>query len=182
MKIINSGGAEGADKAFGDIGTENGYKVIHHSFVYHKINGQGERLQHSLEELNQANEMLLKANESLKRRYPPMSQFVKRLLQRNRFQVINSDAIIAIAPLEQGSKTVKGGTGWAVQMAIDENKIVHVFDDGQTNQWHVHDGNQFYPSESKPDMKYYDSIAGIGTRNISDAGMDAIKNLLAKAG
>lgn len=41
-------------------------------------------------------------------------------------QVKNSDAVFAIGHLVRG--IVDGGTGWAVQMAIDDGKPVYVYD------------------------------------------------------
>lgn len=49
----------------------------------------------------------------------------------------NSDAIYAIAEGFNGN-TVKGGTGWAVQMAIDSDKDVFVFDQSRS-RWFTYD-------------------------------------------
>lgn len=99
--IIHSGGAIGADKAFGDIGTISGYEVIHHGFKGYQIHGEGIRKQHTHEELIKADNALFKANQTLKRSYPPKTEFDHMLLRRDYYQVIYSDFIIAIAPFEK---------------------------------------------------------------------------------
>lgn len=176
--IIHSGGADGADKLFGDIGTDLGFKVYHHSFKDHKILGKGIRVEHTDEELYKANKYLYEANKILGRRFPASSNFVNNLLRRNYYQVKDSDSIIAIASLENETK-VKGGTGWAVAMAVFMDKDVFVFDDGQTNLWYQYmfSLDQFISIDHKPYIKNQ-IIAGIGTRDISEAGKNAIIEVL----
>jgi hypothetical protein len=69
------------------------------------------------------------ADQTLKRLANMSEDRMKRiipLLARNWAQVKYSDGIFAIGTIKYGK--VDGGTGWAVQMAIDEQKSVHVFD------------------------------------------------------
>jgi hypothetical protein len=178
MLTIHSGGAEGADMYFGNIGAELGYEVIHHSFDGHRVNGEGFRHIHNPFQLFLADVHLCKTNESLHRAYPPKSAFVKRLLQRNYYQVKNSEYVIAIGKLEKSMKAVRGGTGWAVQMGIDRKRLVCVFDDGQTDEWHLYD----YDKEIFVEMAFIpaieESFAGVGTRDITAAGIEAIRNVL----
>jgi hypothetical protein len=84
------------------------------------------------------------------------------LFARNWLQVKNSDAVFAIGQLSYG--TVNGGTGWAVQMAIDHRKPVHVFNLSDEH-WYVYDPQQrLFVQEETP--KLTKNFAGIGTRSI----------------
>ena len=71
---------------FGNIGTELGYKVVHHSFAGHAVRGKGERREHNVFQLLLADAHLLRANQVLRRSFPPRSAFVKHLLQRNLYK------------------------------------------------------------------------------------------------
>lgn len=175
---IHSGGAQGADSYFGNIGIELGYKVIHHSFMNHRVNCKGTVLVHNLFQLFLADAYLQKANKSLHRAFPPRSVFVKRLLQRNYYQVKDSSCIVAVSKLDKNMKLVCGGTGWACQLGVDMGKPVYVFDDGQTNEWYIYDYDQqiFAKLSSIPIIS--DSLAGIGTREITPAGIQAIRGVL----
>lgn len=178
MVIVHSGGATGSDSAFANISMELGFKVKNHSFYGHKINCRGEQVIHTKEELEEADYYLLQSNKILKRNYPTTSLFINNLLRRNYHQVINSNFIIAVTQLETES-TVKGGTGWAVEIAKQFFKTIFVFDDGKTNHWYRYNYETGYFSKIKNLKINKNSIfAGIGTRSLTDVGYDEIKKLL----
>lgn len=84
------------------------------------------------------------------------------LWARNWVQVKNSTEIFAIGTIKRG--TVDGGTGWAVQMAIDTGKAVHVFD-LDTERWYRYNpDSKSFEYESAPRLSK--DFAGIGTRSI----------------
>ena len=94
------------------------------------------------------------------------------LFARNWLQVKNSDAVFAIGQLSYG--TVNGGTGWAVQMAIDHHKPVHVFNLSDEH-WYVYDPQQrLFVQEETP--KLTKNFAGIGTRSIDPDIEEKTKN------
>ena len=96
------------------------------------------------------------------------------LLARNWMQVKNADSIFAIGHLKKG--IVDGGTGWAVQMAIDAGKPVYVFDQ-ERGEWFKNIGGQW----SRSDVPTLTSnFAGIGTRQLNDAGRKAIEAVYEK--
>lgn len=178
MTTIHSGGASGADALFGTVGTELGYDVVHHSFAGHAVQGKGIRKEHNAFQLLLADVHLSKANKTLCRAFPPRSAFVKHLLQRNLYQVKDSKYVVAVAQLEKSMRTVKGGTGWAVQMGVDMKKDVYVFDDGKSNRWYRFDRimQLFVPIDSMPDLS--GDFAGIGTREITSTGARSIRDVL----
>jgi hypothetical protein len=106
---------------------------------------------------------LLEANKKLNRRFPTNNEYVNNLLRRNWFQVRNSDAVYAIGEIEPKNGTVKGGTGWAVQMGIDNNKDVYVFDQSRL-KWYRNRNNKWSETTTP---KLTPNFAGIGTREIT---------------
>ena len=167
--INHSGGAVGSDSYWGQIGEKYGVTSRH----YH---AEGARTPKgntpvSKAELQEANEHLRKANETLKRSFPTSNEYVNNLLRRNWQQVKNSDEVFAVSTIK--NNLVEGGTGWAVQMAIDLGKPVHVFDQN-TNKWYEYD-NGTWIETGTPTLT--ENFAGIGTRNISEAGKKAIEEV-----
>ena len=95
---------------------------------------------------------------------------------RNWFQVRDSDAIYAIGKISYNK--VEGGTGYAVQMAINNDKPIHVFDQ-KDNTWKIYDkkSGKFVKEDTPTLTKNY---AGIGTREITPEGIQAIKDVYTK--
>ena len=110
--------------------------------------------------------------------YVENNPYVRNLLCRNWFQVKNADAIFAIGKFDGIKRTkVSGGTGWAVQMAIDNDKPVYFFDQ-PTNSWYIYikEHKKFIQMYETP--KLTENFAGIGTRGITTDGEIAIKHVL----
>lgn len=167
--VNHSGGAIGSDSYWGETGEKYGVVSKH----YH---AEGARTPKgntpvSRAELQDADEHLKRANETLGRRFPTSNEYVNNLLRRNWQQVKNSDEVFAISTIK--NNLVEGGTGWAVQMAIDTGKPVHVFDQN-TNSWYTYENGSWVKTET-PVLT--PNFAGIGTRQISEAGKKAIEEV-----
>lgn len=171
MNYINhSGGAIGADSTFDSIGKSKGFNV--HRHYYHGKKTPMGNLEITDRELREGWLHVLQANKTLKRK----PHAYQDLLSRNWFQVKNADAIFAIGELKTTSE-VNGGTGWAVQMAIDSHKTVYVFDQTIVYYcWFVYDyeTKKFECCEAPVLTENY---AGIGTRSINEKGIKAITKL-----
>lgn len=173
--VCLSGGAEGSDTFWGNESKKIGHSVIHFSFVGH--NNSKDTIIISQSDLELADPYLLKANETLKRRFPPQNQFVANLLRRNWYQVKDSDAVYAIGFLNHGY--VKGGTAWAIQMFIDQYNDIgtipcYIFHQTM-NQWYQRiDGEWISTNPPKPSGVW----TGIGSRDLQDNGKRAIRNIL----
>ena len=72
---------------------------------------------------------------------------------------------------------VSGGTGWAVQMAIDNKKPTFVFDQ-PSKKWNKfnYDTQEFEAIDYIP--KLTENFAGVGTREIDENGVNAIQTIL----
>ena len=165
----HSGGAVGSDSYWGEIGEKYGITSKHYYAQGSKTPKGNTSV--SKEDLLEADIHLLKANETLKRKFPASNEYVNNLLRRNWQQVKNADAVFAISTIKDN--IVEGGTGWAVQMAIDNNKPVYVFDQN-TNKWYKYNAGTWVEVETPILTK---NFAGIGTRNLSESGKKAIEDV-----
>lgn len=168
----HSGGAKGSDTYWGEAGKKYGVESNHYHAIGAKTPSGNTPI--SEEMLKEADPHLKKANETLKRTYPTSNEYVNNLLRRNWWQVKNSDAVFAVGHLVRG--IVEGGTGWAVQMAIDNGKPVYVFDQVR-NKWYKNINNKWNESEVPILTK---NFAGIGTRELNDTGRKAIEAVYEK--
>jgi hypothetical protein len=111
------------------------------------------------------------------------------LVRRDYLQAKAADAVYAIGTLidpgqkdakgyinKTNKKIVSGGTGYAVQMAINLDKTVFVFNQAD-NTWWMYDNTRgdFGVYGTTPTLTK--KFAGIGTREINDAGKQAIRDV-----
>lgn len=185
----HSGGAVGSDKIFESIGSEFGVKTRAYSYKT-KYHNSPNKVEVSEEDYLEGVERIKIANKTLQRY--GISKFMN-LLARNWAQVKYSKQVFAIGNIiEPGKKCskgfqnkskyqiVSGGTGYATQMAIDNLRDVYVFE--QTKErWFKWCYNSLMFKELNYIPKIYvQDFAGIGTREIKESGILAIKNLFLK--
>lgn len=170
---MHSGGAYGADTDWTNTGilygmSDNIKDVDHFAHYYYgKPTPNGNTLI-SKADYDEGVQHVEVANDVLRREG---ANKYYNLLGRNWVQVKNSDAVFAVGNLRLGQ--VDGGTGWAVQMAIDAGKPVHIFD-LNTEKWYCYDTDQkAFIVEDTP--KLTKNFAGIGTRSI-DPNIDEKTN------
>jgi hypothetical protein len=172
---LHSGGALGADITWEIIGRRFGLTEFNHYFIegYKTTKGNASiKMSDKLEKVIDTD--LIRANKTLKRSYPTRNAYVNNLLRRNWFQVNKSDSVFAISRIE--NDLVSGGTGWAVQMAIDKGVNVFVF--CQLNKkWHTYSSGSWIITET-PTLT--ENFAGIGTREIDESGKQAIEEVYKK--
>jgi len=175
--VNHSGGAQGSDMEWENQGLKYGVKTIAYSFEGHSQYSKGRHIL-SEKELAEGAEHAEKASHTLMRPWKHIEHnYVKNLLSRNWFQVKNADTIFAVGQFVKNSMSlVDGGTGWAVQMAIDSRKSVYLFDQ-VANSWFFYDyeKGQFQIIDFVPILT--ENFAGIGTRKIDANGKKAISNV-----
>lgn len=183
--VNHSGGARGSDLFWEVTAKKYGIKTVVYSFRGHASSNPN-RYELSQQELSSAKPHLLRANMTLKRKYPTGKKFIDNLLSRNWFQVQNSDAVFAIGKISKNHQTVDGGTGWAVQMGIDNHKQTYVFDCIQKNKGGLTEGScRWYSFCEKRKMFVLFNgtpiltkrFTGIGSRQLSSKGKGAIENV-----
>lgn len=176
QNICLSGGAVGADVAWGLIAKDQGHEVIHYSFAGHRGGTNDYLHELTLDELAAANPQLKIACKAMNK-HLAKKEWILKLLQRNYYQVVDSERVYAISeidPTSLGRTGVKGGTAYAVEMAIDLGvKEIHVFDQlkGQWFTWSC--GHWLLGTPDKPHGRW----TGIGSRKLTDQGLQAIIDL-----
>lgn len=181
--INHSGGAIGSDTYWGEIGNKYGVKSNHYYSGSKTPNGNVEIS--TEDRIEGQHKVTLAAREM--GRIEPTHQVRNELLIRDWAQVKYSDAIFAItemlpightmnygkiSKIRQGS----GGTGYAIQMAINEHKPVYVFDQTR-NQWYKNINGEWSISDI-PVLTV--NFAGIGTRKLNNSGKEAIEQVYNK--
>lgn len=175
----HSGGAIGSDYFWGEASRIAGFEVKHY---YCQDRTPYGNVEISSADYWEGVAHVHRANKTLKRN----PDKYMNLLARNWSQVKYSDTIFAIGKIISNGKTqlVDGGTGWAVQMAIDEGKPVYVFDQDK-NAWFAWEGKdaeiQSVMFEQLADIPCLTpNFAGIGTRDLKENGKQAIRDIILK--
>lgn len=173
--ICHSGGAIGADTYFEMLGEE--YGVLTKAYSYKTASHKSlNKIEISELDFLEGIEMIEIAKKALKRK---VNRKFLPLLSRNWQQVKNAKEIFAISEImyKTDFEHVAGGTGWAVQMAIDNKKVVFVFDQNQDIwfKW-SYTKSKFIALKNPPKITKT-NFAGIGSRKIKENGIHAIKNL-----
>lgn len=186
--VCHSGGAEGSDIYWENIGEEFGVKTRAYSYKTKKHNSLN-KVEISEDDYKEGIIQVNKANKILNRY--GIHKYMN-LLSRNWSQVKYSDQIIAIGrvlkPGERGNRgyvnkskidIVDGGTGYAVTMGINNSREVYVFDQ-VSEKWFrwSYTSNSFVNSD-RPSIKYQ-NFAGIGTREITESGIEEIREVYKK--
>ena len=181
--ICHSGGCPGADMEWEREGEKYGVKTIAYSFHNHVQEGKNPKIL-TVDELAEGWFHVKLADKNLQKNVESLdSPYMRNLLCRNWFQVKNAEAVFAISNGFLTKDTVKGGTGWAVQMAVDCDKPVFVFyQDAMGGGWFRYMpivGFESLRGEIPRLSENFDVInfAGIGTRDINEYGRDAIKRV-----
>jgi len=175
--ICFSGGSKGADTVFTYCAGLIGHSAINFSFLNHSTPCPKDTIiilnQH---ELSIADPKLEEANKLLRRKYPTRYEYVNNLLRRNYYQIIYSDKIFAVTPIEKNGLPA-GGTGWTIVLGVLSGiQEVYVFDCKQQSWFEKLEGKwQWKPIETPPvpDGKY----TGIGSHELPEMGKDAILKL-----
>ncbi len=157
-------------------GNEHGIVTIAYSFPNHVHDGANPKIL-SQEELIEGVKNAKIADKTLKRKFSNIEAniYVRNLLARNWFQVKNAEAIFAVGFWNKYLHEVDGGTGWAVQMAIDSEKPVYFYDQ-ESYFWFEHTANGFVKCDYVPRLT--ENFAGIGTRKLDLSGKYAIATVI----
>jgi hypothetical protein len=171
----HSGGCPGADMEWEREGEKYGVKTIAYSFHNHVQEGKNPKVL-TVDELAEGWVHVRIADRTLKKNVESLdSPYMRNLLCRNWFQVKNADAVFAIGKLID-RHIVDGGTGWAVQMAVDSDKPVFLFiQDTMSGGWFRYMPVIGFESLRGEIPALTENFAGIGTRDLNEFGKDAIR-------
>lgn len=182
--VLLSGGADGADAAFGRAAVAAKHDVVHWSFDGHRTKMRKNLYRLDRDHLDSADPYLLRANKSIMRTYPSSDAIVNDLLRRNLYQVRWSDSVYAVSQFKKDGSLlgIDGGTAWACQMYVDrfiydqepmDLCCLYLFDQS-SNRWYA-----WRRSWSEIDALPRPSgiYAGIGSRKLTTDGAQAIAEL-----
>jgi hypothetical protein len=93
------------------------------------------------------------------------------------FHMVNNGFQIFVVGWIEPNNTVKGGTGWTVELAKLFNRPLSVFDQNR-NTWFTWQDNSWV--ESMPLIEHK-TFVGTGTRNLSAEGKQAIHDLFKRS-
>jgi hypothetical protein len=177
--ILFSGGAPGAEAAFGACAEQHGVEEVNFTFEGHPIARQrGVRVLNH-EELQAGDVSLAYVSRLMHRRFTD-APTIRKVLQTLWYQVNMGQEIYVVGTiLEDG--TVRGGTGWGAEFAKLCNKPLHVFDQ-EKNSWFSWSGEDW---EKRPSNKIpliaHAHFTGTGTRTLQPNGQRAIENLFSRS-
>ncbi len=167
---LYSSGLKGAEATFGETAEKLGINEIIYTFEGHKLARDNNAIVLSQEELERGDISMELASKMLNRTYYETDK-IRKVLQTI-FHMVNSGHQVFVIGAIQEDGSVKGGTGWAVELAKMFNRPLHVFDQPQKKWFTWKSGWQ----EDTPVIEY-DTFVGSGTRYLSDAGREAIVDL-----
>ena len=167
-----SGGAQGAEAEFGACAEKYGVFEKHFSFAGRKPARTRGLVLLTPDDLRQGDVSRAYLESRMKRKYRKTEDF-KKVLQSIWCQVNPAGEVFVVGVIKP-DKTVKGGTGWAVELAKHQKKPVHVYDQDQKG-WFAWTSGDWRPAE--PPAIRCTRFAGTGTRSVTPEGKRAIREL-----
>ena len=172
---LYSGGAHGAEAAFGEAAERWGVREVNFTFDGHvQARTRGA---HPLTELELAagEVSLAYVSRRLRRAYGEGSM-IRRVLQSLWHQVSAAQVVYVVGAIQEDG-TVTGGTGWSVELARMWNKRLWVFDQDK-DCWFRWNGEDWVEGEPVIDAT---AVCGTGTRYLSATGEAAIRELFERS-
>jgi hypothetical protein len=172
---LYSGGAHGAEAAFGEAAERFGVKEVNFTFTGHvQARTRGA---HPLteQELAAGEVSLAYVSRRLRRGYGE-GTMIRRVLQSLWHQVRSAQIVFVIGAIQEDG-TVTGGTGWSVELARMWNKRLWVFDQ-EKDGWFRWNGEDWVAGEPVIDAP---TFCGTGTRYLSENGRVAIEALMERS-
>ncbi len=170
-----SGGLKGAEAEFGRMAERWGVKEVNFSFKGHSMERVKDVKVLSEDDLKQGDISMEIVSRRMGRTYAEAEK-IRRVIQ-SIFHIVNNGYQIFAIGWIQPDDTVKGGTGWAVELAKLFNRPVSVFDQAK-NAWFTWKDNKWVPDTP---VIAHKTFAGTGTRNLTDEGKRAIEDLYARS-
>lgn len=174
--VLHSGGARGAEAAFGEMAERYGLREIVFSFDGHtsRVRSRGLHLL-SDAELRMGDVSLRYVSHRLRRVFP-QAPMVRKVIQSIWHQIRPCQQVFVVGRI-QADDTVRGGTGWGAELARRWKKQLNVYD-LERNAWFRWEDTAWKPVEPVIDSPMF---AGTGTANLDAAGRAAIEALFERS-
>ena len=172
---LYSGGHKGAETEFGKNAECWGLREINYTFEGHMVERDKNCQVLSTEELKKGDISMEIVSKRMGRNYARADK-IRKVIQ-SIFHMVNKGYHVFAIGWIQPDGTVKGGTGWGVELARLFNRPVSVYDQDRKS-WFVWKDNQWV--EDTPVIAD-DSFVGTGTRNLTEDGARAIEDLFKRS-
>ena len=167
-----SGAARGAEAEFGECAERWGVNERNFSFKDRPVERTRGLVLLEPDELKQGAVSWKYITSQLHRDFRQTEAF-RKVLYSIWHQVNPAGEVFSVGEI-RANNTVKGGTGWAVELARHWKKPVFVFDQERLG-WFTWDGAAWQPVE--PPRITHRRFAGTGTRSLDEPGRQAIREL-----
>lgn len=174
--VLLSGGAQGAEEAFGQCAEAWGLREENYTFPGHKPARSRGLVMLSEAELEQGHVSPVYLNAQMHRSYSDMTT-INKVIQSIWHQVNTASEVFVVGVINEDA-TVRGGTGWAAELGRHWRKRVFIFDLGK-NTW-FRWNNDSWSMEKEPRITGA-RFTGTGTRNLNDQGREAIRALFERS-
>lgn len=169
---IYSGGAKGAEAAFGEMASRYGLAEVNFTFDGHRQDRTVGSHKLSPRELAAGDVSLVYVSKRLKRSYNAEGGLIRKVLQTLWHMVSRSQQVFVVGVI-QNDGTVVGGTGWSVELARMWNKELWVFDQEQEH-WFRWNGESWTTGDPVIRSTHF---CGTGTRYLKESGRRAVQRL-----
>jgi hypothetical protein len=174
-RYILHGGHKGTEAEFGKLAEEWGLPETTLSFEGHKMERAKNVEVLDDDRLAEGKVSMEFVFQTMRRRFVE-GKGLRRVIYSMFHLVVRTDELFAVGWI-QDDETVKGGTGWGVELAKLFNRRVHVFDQDRA-AWFTWRHRQWEPSEPRlPEGAF----SATGTRNLTPAGRRAIRELFERS-
>ena len=170
------GGHKGAEACFGEIAEKYGVSETTLSFEGHRMERSRNVEVLDDEALDKGRVSMEFVFQAIGRRFAS-GHGVLRVIHSMFHLVTRTDELFAVGWIQENG-SVKGGTGWGVELAKLFNRRVHVFDQ-ERGAWLTWDHDEWKPSE--PTLPESGGFSATGTRHLSDGGREAIEDLFKRS-
>lgn len=180
-----TGGAAGAEAAFGQLAERWGLTEVNFTFPGHVQARTRGAVELSERELKAGDVSLAYVSRRLQRTYSTEGTLIRKVLQTLWQMVSRSQKVLVVGAI-QADGTVVGGTGWSVELARMWNKDLWVYDQDRqawfTWSASVSDDDatdgRWVPGECRIDAT---RIAGTGTRYLQPHAQAALEELFERS-
>ncbi len=172
---LYSGGLKGAESVFGEAAEKWSVKEVNFCFTGQKTNRQKNLLVLSDEELKRGDISMELVSKMMHRAYYETEK-IRKVLQVI-FHMVNKGHQVFVIGTVLEDNTVKGGTGWAVELAKLFNRPLSVYDQAK-DKWYSWKQGAWVPDN--PQIAH-ETFVGSGTRNLTEKGKQAIDRLFEEA-
>jgi hypothetical protein len=169
------GGLKGAETVFGENAEKYGVQEIVFTFEGHRLNRDKNAVTLTEDDLLRGDISMELASRMMNRTYYETEK-IRRVLQTI-FHMVNKGHQVFVVGTILEDNSVKGGTGWAVELAKLFNRPLHVYDQARRHWFTWKEGAW---KEDTPRI-CYNTFVGSGTRYLSDDGIAAINQLFVES-